>query len=66
MTRSVSAAVEPRDVAVVLRRRSASKSVGKLSQYLKHMRQPWQISKTRVDLLLRARAASQYFGSSGS
>ena len=26
---------------------SSSKSVGKLSQYLKHMRQPWQISKTR-------------------
>ena len=42
-----------------------SKSVGKLSQYLKHMRQPWQSSKPRVTSAWSA-SLSQYFGCSGS
>jgi hypothetical protein len=33
---------------------SSSNRLGKLSQYLKHMRQPWQTSKTRVTSLSSA------------
>ncbi len=40
-------------------------SIGNESQYLKHMRQPWQISKARVTSPASA-VSSQYFGSDGS
>ncbi len=57
ITRSVSGAVSLRtSPSCFLSMRS--NRIGKLSQYLKHMRQPWQISKVRVTSFRRP-AASQ-------
>jgi hypothetical protein len=64
ITRSVSAAASFR-TSPSWRSSISEKSVGKLSQYLKHMRQPWQISKTRSTSRPSA-AGSQYTGSAGS
>ena len=60
----VSEAVMPRTSPLCFSS-SSEKSVGKLSQYLKQSRQPWQISNVRR-ISLSSASLSQYFFSVGS